>query len=453
MGSKGRLRLSGSYRGVTATQMRAIVHAFRFITGIGREEYGQMGIMDFIKGGVGEMMIARPDTTKGLLVYKHPDQTVPKHSQLTIDADDAVVFFRDGSVVGTLRTAGVGQRHRLTTENIPFLGQIIDKFTGGDVFVTELYFVTMRPVYDQRFGGELGLMEDPMLGEMVTPRIYGTFAFQVVDPEPFIIKYMGLSGQRSNEDLLRWISGKFMNGIKTVLGQVLVSEQKSMLELMPMQQMLAERFAAYAPDLAEIGCRIAEIGEFHINLSDDDEQRLRDAQAEIGSAKRAARVANIGVSEAEAKARQRQFELDQKFLNDARYVSQLAGSYGQYAAGQAMIGAGAGMAQGGGAGGEGSAMGSGAGLGMGMGMAQALAQQFAQGANPPAAPAGAVGAPPAASPPAVACPACSANVPAGKFCAECGAKLTPTPRYCSACGAQGNPGAKFCAECGSAYGQ
>lgn len=411
-----------------------------------REEIGDMGIMDFIKGGVGEMMIARPDATKAQLVYKHPDRTIPNHSQLSIDADDAVVFFRDGSVVGTLRTAGAGQRHRLTSENIPFLGQIVDKFTGGDVFVTDLYFVTMRPVYDQRFGGELGLMEDPMLGEMVTPRIYGTYAFQIVDPEPFVVRYVGLGGQRSNDDLLRWIGGKFMNGIKTVLGQALISEQKSMLELMPMQQLLAERFAAFAPDLSEIGCRIAQIGEFHINLKDDDERRLREAQAEIGSAKRAARVANIGISEAEAKARQRQFELDQKFLNDARYVSQLAGSYGQYAAGQAMIGAGAGMSQGGG---DASAMGSGAALGAGLGMAQAMAQQFAQGANPPpptpAAPAAAGGT--------VTCPGCSATVAAGKFCAECGTKLTPTPRYCANCGVQGQPSAKFCAECGTAYGQ
>ena len=296
-----------------------------------------MGIIDFIKGGVGELMIARPDGTKGQLVYKHPDSTIPKRSQLTIDADDAAVFLRDGSLVGTLRTAGAGQRHLLTSENVPFLGQIIDQFTGGDVYVTDLYFVTMRPVYDQRFGGELGLMEDPLLGEAVTPRIYGTYAFQVVNPEPFILKYVGLGGNKTNAEILRWIAGKFMNGIKTVLGQLLVTEQKSLLELMPMQQLLSERITASAPDLAEIGCRIAALGEFHINLSDDDERRLREAQSEIGTAKRAARVANIGISEAEAKARQRQIELDQNFLNDARYVNQLAGTYGQYAVGNALM--------------------------------------------------------------------------------------------------------------------
>lgn len=407
-----------------------------------------MGIMDFIKGGVGEMMIARPDATKSQLVFKHPDPTIPKYSQLTIDADDAAVFFRDGSVVGTLRSAGAGQRHTLTTENIPFLGQIIDKFTGGDVFQAELYFVTMRPVYDQRFGGELGVMEDPMLGEMVTPRIFGTYAFVVEDPAAFIVKYVGLGGSRSNEDLLRWIAGRFMNGIKTALGQVLVSEQKSLLELMPLQQQLAERFMQVTPDLAEIGCRIAQIGDFSINLSDEDERRLQDAQSEIGAAKRAARVANIGIAEAEAKARQRQFELDQQFMNDSRYTRDLAGgNFGQYAAGRAMMGAGQGMAQGGG---EGGGMASGAAMGVGFGMAQAMAQQMGQGAA--AAPASGGGAA-QAGPGRVSCPSCSAQVPSGKFCAECGSSLTPKPRFCSSCGAQGSPTARFCAECGTAYPQ
>src|ERR1700709_2468244 len=103
-----------------------------------------MGIFDFITNGVRERMIARPDDKKDLIVWKHPDPTIPNYAQLTVDADEAAVFLRDGSLVGVLRAAGVGQRHELTTENIPFLDQLVDKFTGGNVFTAELYFVTMR---------------------------------------------------------------------------------------------------------------------------------------------------------------------------------------------------------------------------------------------------------------------------------------------------------------------
>ena len=47
-----------------------------------------MGIIDFVKGGVGRMMIARPDEHKDKVVYKHPDQTFPFWSQLTVDSAD-----------------------------------------------------------------------------------------------------------------------------------------------------------------------------------------------------------------------------------------------------------------------------------------------------------------------------------------------------------------------------
>ncbi len=403
-----------------------------------------MGIFDFIKGGVREMMIARPDAQKALIVTKHPDPTIPNHAQLTVDADEAAVFFRDGAVVGVLRTAGAGQRHTLSSENIPFLGQIVDKFTGQNVFITDLYFVTMRPVYDQEFGGELGVVEDPLLGELITPRIYGTFSFQVVDPALFILQYVGLQQAGSNDDVLRWVKGLLLNGIRTVMGQVLVTRQKSMLELMAMQNELAEEFSKNAPNLAQIGCKVVQLGQFHVNLAEEDKQKLAKAQAEIGAAKRAARVAHIGVAQAAAEAQARQFELDQTYNQDARYVRDLAGNFATYAAGKAMIGAGQGLAQGG----AGGAAGVGASLGAGFAMAQELGRAMSAGAS-----AGAQAQPTPPRPGEVSCPSCERQVPAGKFCAECGGALAPKKRFCPSCGTEGSPTARFCASCGTAFGQ
>ncbi len=402
-----------------------------------------MGIFDFVRQGVQEMLIQRPDAQKALIVYKHPDRTIPHMAQLTVDADECAVFFRDGSHVGVLRTAGAGQRHTLSAQNIPFLGQFVDKVTGGNIFVTDLYFVTTRPIFDTRFGGELGYMEDPMLGEMVTPRIYGSFAFQIVDPVAFLVGYTGLSGQQSNEALTRWITGKFMNSVKTVVGEICVAEQKSLLQLMPLQNQIAQVFLQRCPDLQAIGIRLVDVGQFNINLNDADEATLKQAQSEIGKAKRQAKIAGIGIAQAQAEAQQRQFGLDQQFQQDARYVQGLAGgNFGAFAAGKALMGAGEGMAKGGGGGGNSPAM-MGAGFGAGMGMAQAMMQGM-QPQTAPQAPAAAGGL--------VSCAGCSAKVPPGKFCAECGTSLAPpAARFCSACGTQGAPGGKFCQSCGTAF--
>ena len=407
-----------------------------------------MGIVDFIRNGVQEIAIARPADKKNMLVFKWADPTIPMYSQLTVDADEAAVFFRDGAIVGTLRTAGVGQRHQLTTQNIPFLSNFVDSFTGGRIFKTDLFFVTTRPMYDLTFGGELGPVSDPILGELVVPKIYGSAAFQIIDPEAFLLKYTGM--RQSGADDLKWIKGLLMNSIRTVVGEVLVSEQKSMLEILPMQSALAERFIARAPDLNAIGVKIVSMGEFRINVGDEDMAKLSSAQAELGKAQRSARIANIGIAEAEAKAKQKQFELDQSFQNESRYVQQLAGGdVSTYAASRAMIGAGAGMAKGGGEGGGGPMM-AGAGLGVGMGMAGMLQQGMQARAPQAAAPAAAAGA--ALGTANVTCTGCNAVVPPGKFCQECGANLAPRPKFCPSCGTQGAAGAKFCAGCGTGFG-
>jgi hypothetical protein len=297
-----------------------------------------MGIFDFVKSGVREMMIARPDAAKHLIVYKHPDQNVPFWSQLTVDSDECALFFKDGRYVGHL----LAGRHTLQSQNIPFLNNLVNQFTGGDVFIAEVFFVKTQPVRGVPFGGPLESMEDPVLFEFVTPRIFGEFSLVVVDPIRFVIGYHGqCAGSGDNDVILSWIKGKFFMSVKTVIGQTCAQQQKSLLNLGGMSLELGARIVQSAPNLEEIGVKILEIGNFNINFSAEDQKLLREANKARGEARR-------GVGIASDAARAKQFELDQKFQQDARYVQNLAGNWQNYAAGQAALGAGEGMAKGGG---------------------------------------------------------------------------------------------------------
>jgi membrane protease subunit (stomatin/prohibitin family) len=379
-----------------------------------------MGIMDFIKQGTREMMIARPDAQKRFIVYKHPENTIPMFSQLTVDADEAAVFFRDGSLVGVLRTAGAGQRHTLSTGNIPFLSNLVDSFTGGNIFVTDLYFVTMRAFRGARFGGALPPIKDPELEITLTTRIFGEYAWQITHPDRFIVGYVGLGGQTTNEQVERWITTKFMNAVKKSLPQFIIRQKIEVQHLAAYHDEIGQMFMQKCEDLSEIGVQFLELGDFTINFDEADQKRLEEAQA---------RYADLKVKK--------------------RAKDELgAGNYMQYAAGEAMLGAGQGMAKGG----EGSgAMQGGAGLGMGFAMAQMFAQNMQPGQQPP--PQG--GYPPQQPAPQpqggmVACPGCKANVPVGRFCAECGTSLAPPqPKPCPSCNTVAAPGAKFCASCGT----
>jgi membrane protease subunit (stomatin/prohibitin family) len=395
-----------------------------------------MGVIDFVRNGVRELMIARPDQFKQLIVYKHPDQNIPMYSQLTVDSDECAVFFKDGKVVGVLPPG----RHTMSTQNIPFLNNIINKFTGGDVFISEIFFVKTSPQRSIPFGGPIGDMLDPLTEEQVCPRIYGEFSLVVTDPVRFIVGYTGQAAQGDNDTILHWVKGLFMNGVKTTLGELCDVEGVSVLKAVGLTTKLANAFVANAPDLNEIGVRILQMGQFSLNFSDEDKARLVEANAEIAKA-------NRGVKVAQAQAKAKQFELDQKFNQDAKYVQQLAGNYQNYAAGQAMIGAGQGMAEHGV--GEGGIAGAGMQMAVGVGMANQMSGAMQGGGGgmqggvqaqqaPQFTPGGAQ----------VTCAKCNTRQPGGKFCAECGGALAQSKKFCTGCGTETGT-AKFCANCGT----
>jgi membrane protease subunit (stomatin/prohibitin family) len=287
--------------------------------------------------------------------------------------------------------------------------------------------VKTSPVYSVPFGGPIGDMLDPLTGEQVCPRIFGEMATQITDPVRFIVNYSGQAAAGTNDQVLNWVKGLFLNAVRTTLGELCEVEGKSVLQAMSLRQKIAQSFIAKCPDLNDIGIRVIQMGDYQINFSEEDRQRLQEANAEIAKAQRAVRIKQIGVQGAAAEAQAKQFELDQKYSQDARYVQNLAGNYGNYAAGQAMMGAGQGMAEhgvGGGVAGMGAQMAIGMGMGQNMMQASAGQPQFAPGAAP-----GAVAVPGAV--------VAGGAAPGGK------------PKFCSECGSQVGAASKFCANCGT----
>jgi len=134
------------------------------------------------------MMVARPDWAKANLVYKHPEKTLPVRSQLTVMEDEEALVFRDGRIVDAL---GPG-RHTLEAGNIRFLSELVDRFTGGDVYRAEVFFVNTREMTGVKFGGRIGNTEDPKSGLAVETMVHGTFSYRVVDAQRLVIGVVGL---------------------------------------------------------------------------------------------------------------------------------------------------------------------------------------------------------------------------------------------------------------------
>jgi membrane protease subunit (stomatin/prohibitin family) len=288
-----------------------------------------MGIMDFIKGGVKELAIARPDSAKDFWVYKHPDQTIPMKAQLTVDQDEIALFFKDGKYIGSF-SAG---RHTLDASNIPFLGQLVDKFTGGNVFICEVFFVNTREQPSIKFGTSIGDVPDPQTKLRVRLMVHGEFSAKVIDATKFVI---GLVGQRAtdNEAFLGWFKSQMQKTIKDHIAELIVKHDWPMMKVT--SGAYTDEIETFVIDsvrkhIESYGVEIVRMGDFTISMDAADKERL------------------------------------DKLVERAAYINMTGGmaGYQQMAQAEMMMGAAEGMKKGGDAGG---AM-QGAGIGMGFAMA------------------------------------------------------------------------------------
>lgn len=365
--------------------------------------------------------IAAPDSSKGQIVYKWPDQNIRKFARAIVEPDAVAVFMNQGQVMGVLPPG----QHTLDASELPFLGMIIDWGTNSNAFKAEIYFVGAREYPNCRFGGRLDEVQDPVSGLIVTLRAFGEYALRVVDPQKLILNLVGTVDVTNNEAITGWVAQQLLKCTRTAVTTQLMSGAWPILGLsMHSPEIEAAAGPSTNEQLADYGLAITRFGNLDVNLDDEDNARLK------------------------------------KLAGDTAY-SRLAGGFLQAAQAEALQGAGQGMAQGGGAV---SPMFMAAGFGMGNQMMQPMQgaappppgafagggqQGYAPQAPPPPAPvADAVPAPAAPAPVAtVECSNCHNQVRVGaKFCDSCG---TPTSKHCTNCNADLSATAKFCAECGT----
>jgi membrane protease subunit (stomatin/prohibitin family) len=368
--------------------------------------------------------IAAPDSSKGQIVFKWPDQNIRKFSKAIVEPDAVAIFMSQGQVMGVLPPG----RHTLDAQELPFLGMFVDWASGGNAFKAEIYFVGAREFPNFRFGGRLDEVQDPQTGLVVTLRAFGEYALRVVEPQRLILNLVGTVDVTNNESIAGWVAQQLLKVTRTTVTTQLMSGAWPILGLsVHSPEIEVSALRAANAELADYGLSITRLGNLDVNLDDDDNARLK------------------------------------KLAGDTAY-SRLAGGFLQAAQAEALQGAGQGMAQGGGAV---TPMFLGAGLGMANQMMQAPAQ--APPAAPPPAPGFAGGGqgyapapqqpapappPPAAQAPApaatIACGNCDNQVRAGaKFCDSCG---TAMQKHCTNCNADLSATAKFCAECGTPAG-
>jgi membrane protease subunit (stomatin/prohibitin family) len=353
--------------------------------------------------------IAVPDDRKGQIVFKWPDVTIRRFTHAIVNADEVALFVNTGQV---MQTMGPG-RHSIDADELPGLGALVDFATGGNAYRAELYFVGTREYTSFKFGGRVDDVQDPRTGLVVTLRVFGDYALRVIDPARLITNLTATVDVTDNERIAGWVSDQLLKVLRTNVTTQVTANGWPILGLSVHSPEIEQAaITAANGQLEAYGIGLTRLGNFDINLAPEDAAQLK------------------------------------QLAKDTSY-SQLAGGFGQYAAGEMALGAGQGMAQGGGAT-QGAFLA--AGLGLGGGLGGAL-QQPAPAPQAPPPPAPAAAAAPAPAPTGVACASCSTTNPAGaKFCMGCGQVMAPAVKHCTECGTELPGAAKFCANCGTPAG-
>ena len=252
--------------------------------------------------------IAVPDDRKGQIVFKWPDVTIRRFTHAIVNADEVAMFVNTGQIVQTM---GPG-RHEIDADELPGLGAVIDFATGGNAYRAELYFVGTREYTGFRFGGRVDDVQDPRTGLVVTLRVFGDYALRVIDPARLITNLTATVDVTDNERIAGWVSDQLLKVLRTNVTTQVIAKGWPILGLSVHSPEIEQAAITSANgQLEAYGIALTRMGNFDINLSPEDANQLK------------------------------------QLAKDTSY-SQLAGGFGQYAAGEMALGAGQGMAQGGG---------------------------------------------------------------------------------------------------------
>src|SRR3954469_15888616 len=290
--------------------------------------------MGLLKREISREFIAVPDERKSQIVFKWPDVNIRRFSKAIVDADELALFLNTGQVVGVMPPG----RHDIDASELPFLGAVIDHFTDGNAYRVELYFVGTREYVGNTFGGRIDNVQDPQTGMLVTLRVYGDYSLRVVDPVALLTNLIGTVDVANNEAITLWVADQLLKMMRTDVTRQIVRNGWPILGLSAFTPDIEQSVITAAnTQLSTYGLAIVRMGNFDINLTEEDEANLKG------------------------------------FSKDTAY-SRLAGGFQQYAAGEALLGAGEGLAKGGA--GAGNAF-----IGVGMGLGQQMGQA-PQGGGP-----------------------------------------------------------------------
>ena len=166
-------------------------------------------------------VIEYPNEMRDEIVHRFPEEgagTFRIGSQVIVRESQTAVFFRDGNALDVF---GPG-RHTIVTGNIPLLINLLGRlFNERTPFPAEVYFISMREFVDQKWGTPQPIIvRNPNMGLGVALlQGFGTFSFQVQDPQQFVTQVVGTTGAYRTADIESRLRAMLLSKLQDLLGE------------------------------------------------------------------------------------------------------------------------------------------------------------------------------------------------------------------------------------------
>ncbi|MEA4811749.1 MAG: SPFH domain-containing protein [Anaerolineaceae bacterium] len=221
-------------------------------------------------------VVEYPSEMRDEIVHRFPetgDMDIRIGSQVIVRESQAAVFFRDGRALDVL---GPG-RHTITTANVPLLTNLVGKLFGDRTpFPAEVYFVSMREFTDQKWGTPQPIIvknEGVGLG-IALLQGFGTFSFQVNDPQQFVAQVVGAKSSLSTSDIEARLRAMLLSKLQDLLGET--AKKSNVLDLIGLTEELSAAVRAKAQDdFLAIGLLLKSFYVANLKPSDKSADELR----------------------------------------------------------------------------------------------------------------------------------------------------------------------------------
>ncbi|MCY3007724.1 MAG: SPFH domain-containing protein [Planctomycetota bacterium] len=229
-----------------------------------------MGLFDKIRGEFIDI-IEWLDDTRHTLVWRFPryQNEIKNAAKLIVRPGQVAIFVSEGKLADVFE-AGT---YELTTANLPVLTTLKGwKYGFNSPFKAEVYFFSLRPVLDLKWGTPNPIMlRDAEFGP-IRIRAFGSYVLKAADPKALLTEIVGTNAAVSTDEVTELIRSIIVESLTDLLG----TSQIAALDLASNYRKLADELKKQVQERIddEYGLELQQMMIVNISLPAEVEKAL-----------------------------------------------------------------------------------------------------------------------------------------------------------------------------------